>query len=350
MFGAGTQFRIADTQMHEGTRILGQILCKCFGCKPLFMILNGSFRQHLLEGLLQDCGDLRIIDGRRQCLVRIRQFINGAAVHVSCIPGNAVGQFNGLLAFFQIEEPECTKNLAVIRNDVADLAALQGGQAISNGLAGRDFLGQGRSGIDDEVGSADHRVDGQVRPRTVAAFAMEVRLDPAHAGHPRTRGNTQGAAVHAAPDMDAPDVIDIQFFQSLQHDRPAVIALFCLENLDCSAHSEDALEQLAALGFVGSWNADLSAFGEAYAGVELSMSIDENGHGVTTMNGEQTADFEAFALDNGEKDDGAGLYVAFSNLEGEAEAAPYTLEENADGDTVLTFFSDEGAISWIKAA
>ena len=110
------------------------------------------------------------------------------------------------------------------------------------------------------------------------------------------------------------------------------------------------LEQLAALGFVGSWNADLSAFGEAYAGVELSMSIDENGHGVTTMNGEQTADFEAFALDYGEKDDGAGLYVAFSNLEGEAEAAPYTLEENADGDTVLTFFSDEGAISWIKAA
>ena len=129
-----------------------------------------------------------------------------------------------------------------------------------------------------------------------------------------------------------------------------VIALFCLENLDCSAHSEDALEQLAALGFVGSWNADLSAFGEAYAGVELSMSIDENGHGVTTMNGEQTADFEAFALDNGEKDDGAGLYVAFSNLEGAAEAASYTLEQNVDGDTVLTFFSDEGAISWIKAA
>ena len=129
-----------------------------------------------------------------------------------------------------------------------------------------------------------------------------------------------------------------------------VIALFCLENLDCSSHTPEALTQLETLGFVGDWAADLSPFGDAYAGVELSMSIDENGHGVTTMNGEQTADFEAFAVDNSEKDDGAGLYVAFSNLEGEAEAAPYTLEENADGETVLTFFSEEGAISWIKAA
>ena len=53
------------------------------------------------------------------------------------------------------------------------------------------------------------------------------------------------------------------------------------------------------------------------------MSIDGNGHGVTIMNGEQTADFEAYAVDNGDKGDGQGLYVAWSNLEFEAEAAPY---------------------------
>lgn len=127
-----------------------------------------------------------------------------------------------------------------------------------------------------------------------------------------------------------------------------VIALFCLENMDYSAHTEAALRQLAELGFVGDWKADLSGFGEEYASVDLRMSIDENGHGVTTMNGEQTADFEAYAVDNGEKGDGAGLYVAYSNLEYEAEAAPYTMTVNDAGQTVLTLTADDGTISWIR--
>ena len=127
-----------------------------------------------------------------------------------------------------------------------------------------------------------------------------------------------------------------------------VIALFCLENMDYSAHTEAALRQLAELGFVGDWKADLSGFGEEYASVDLRMSIDENGHGVTTMNGAQTADFEAYAVDNGEKADGAGLYVAYSNLEHEAEAAPYTVSVNDAGETVLTLTADDGTISWIR--
>ena len=78
------------------------------------------------------------------------------------------------------------------------------------------------------------------------------------------------------------------------------------------------------------------------------MTIDENGHGVTVMNGVQTADFEAFAADTGEKGDGAGLYVAYSNLEQEAESAPYTLSANEDGQLVLTLTADDGVISWIR--
>ncbi|MBR3494751.1 MAG: hypothetical protein IKH38_04920 [Clostridia bacterium] len=127
-----------------------------------------------------------------------------------------------------------------------------------------------------------------------------------------------------------------------------VIALFCLENMDYSAHTDAALNQLADLGFVGSWKADLSAYGEDYAAVDLSMSIDANGHGVTTMNGAQTADFEAYAADSGEKGDGQGLYVAYSNLESEAESAPYTMTVNEAGQSVLTFIADDGTISWIK--
>ncbi len=127
-----------------------------------------------------------------------------------------------------------------------------------------------------------------------------------------------------------------------------VIALFCLENMDYSAHADAALEQLSALGFVGSWKADLSGFGEAYAMIDLEMTIDENGHGVTFMNGEQTADFEAYAADSGEKGDGQGVYVAWSNLEFEAEAAPYSMSVNDDGLTVLTFTADDGTISWIR--
>lgn len=127
-----------------------------------------------------------------------------------------------------------------------------------------------------------------------------------------------------------------------------VIALFCLENMDYSAHTEVALRQLAELGFVGDWSADLSSFGEEYASVDLRMSIDENGHGFTTMNGEQTADFEAYAVDNGTKGDGTGVYVAYSNLESEAEAAPYTMTVNDAGQTVLTLTADDGTICWIR--
>ena len=127
-----------------------------------------------------------------------------------------------------------------------------------------------------------------------------------------------------------------------------VIALFCLENMDCSAHTEAALRQISDLGFVGSWKADLSAYGEDYAAVDLRMTIDATGHGVTMMNGAQTADFEAYAVDNGEKGDGAGLYVAYSNLEQEAEAAPYTLTVNDAGQMVLTLTADDGTISWVR--
>jgi len=129
-----------------------------------------------------------------------------------------------------------------------------------------------------------------------------------------------------------------------------VIKLFSLENLDYSAHTEEALAQLADLGFIGTWQADMAPFGDAYANVELTMTIDETGHGITLMNGQQTADFEAYALDNGEKGDGIGIYVAFSNPEQEAEDAPYSITVNEKGQTVLTLTADDGTISWVKQA
>jgi len=128
-----------------------------------------------------------------------------------------------------------------------------------------------------------------------------------------------------------------------------VIQLFCLENSDFSARSDESAAQLADLGFVGKWVADLSEMGEEYADTELYFILDENGHGETFMDGQQTADFEAYAYDNGEEGDGAGIYVAYSNLEGSAEAADYTMIENADGDLVLTLVADDGIISYIKA-
>ena len=127
-----------------------------------------------------------------------------------------------------------------------------------------------------------------------------------------------------------------------------VITLFCLENMDYSAHTEEALAQLTDLGFVGTWQADMTPFGEAYADVELIMTIDEKGHGITLMNGQQTADFEAYALDSGEKGDGIGIYIAFSNPEQEAEDAPYVITVNENGQTVLTLSADDGTISWVK--
>jgi hypothetical protein len=127
-----------------------------------------------------------------------------------------------------------------------------------------------------------------------------------------------------------------------------VIALFCLENMDYSAHMESALKQIRDLGFVGTWQADMLPFGEEYASIDLSMTIDEAGHGVTTMDGVQTADFEAYAVDNGVKDDGIGIYVAYSNLEYEAEAAPYSMTVNDAGQTVLTLTADDGTISWVR--
>ena len=128
-----------------------------------------------------------------------------------------------------------------------------------------------------------------------------------------------------------------------------VIELFCLENMDYSAHSETALGHLKDLGFTGKWVADMSPFGEEYANVELYMLIDEEGHGQTFMNGQQTRAFEAFAADTGEKGDGAGLYVAFDNEANEPEAAPYTIVTDANGQTVLTFYAADGTISYVKA-
>lgn len=128
-----------------------------------------------------------------------------------------------------------------------------------------------------------------------------------------------------------------------------VIELFCLENLDYSAHSEAALAQLKDLGFEGKWVADMTPFGEDYANVELYMTIDENGHGLTFMNGQQTRDFEAFAVDNGEKDDGAGLYVAYDNEAKEPEAAPYVMVTDENNQIILTFYALDGTISYAKA-
>ena len=124
------------------------------------------------------------------------------------------------------------------------------------------------------------------------------------------------------------------------------VELFVLENMDYSSHTEEAVSQIS--DFIGTWNADLSAFGEAYADTELYFTIDENGHGVTMMNGEQTADFEAYVFDYGEKGDGAGIYIAYNNLEYEAEAADYTLETNDSGETVLTLYAEGGVISYKK--
>ena len=58
--------------------------------------------------------------------------------------------------------------------------------------------------------------------------------------------------------------------------------------------------------------------------------IGEDGHDETYMDGEKTADYSAYAYDNGEKDDGKGIYVAYSNLTGEVSHAEYTIEKKTE--------------------
>lgn len=126
-----------------------------------------------------------------------------------------------------------------------------------------------------------------------------------------------------------------------------VIALFCLENMDYSTRTDSSVSQIA--DFVGTWNADLSSWGDEYKDTVLYTVIDENGHGETYMDGEKTADYSAYAYDNGTKGDGEGLYVAYSNIDFEAEEADYVFTTNDDGQTVLTFVKDGSEISYIKA-
>lgn len=120
------------------------------------------------------------------------------------------------------------------------------------------------------------------------------------------------------------------------------IALFCLENSDFSARTDSSLAQISDLE--GTWDCDLSAFGDAYADTELYFTVDETGHGETFMNGEKTRDFGAYMYETG---DGEGVYVAYDNEAYEAEHADYTLT-TSDGGTVLTLTNDEGTITYVK--
>ena len=122
-----------------------------------------------------------------------------------------------------------------------------------------------------------------------------------------------------------------------------VIRLFCLENMDYSQRMEGTLEQIA--DFIGAWDADLSAFGEAYADVSLYFTVDETGHGMTYMNGVNTSEFDVYAY---ESEAGKGIYVAFEISVGEAEGADYTLQQNEQGRTVLTLYAADGTISYVK--
>ena len=122
-----------------------------------------------------------------------------------------------------------------------------------------------------------------------------------------------------------------------------VIWLFCLENMDYSQRSEDTLAQIT--DFIGTWDADLSAFGEAYSDVSLYFIVDETGHGMTYMNGVNTSEFDVYAY---ESEAGKGIYVAFEISDGEAEGADYTLQQNEQGRTVLTLYAADGTISYVK--
>ncbi len=124
-----------------------------------------------------------------------------------------------------------------------------------------------------------------------------------------------------------------------------VIRLFCLENLDYSQRADGTLEQIADL--VGTWDADMTPFGPAYANVSLYFTIDETGHGTTWMNGVVTSEFYVYAYESAP---GRGVYVAFELDAGEAEGADYTLETDESGQTVLTLFAADGTISYCKRA
>lgn len=124
------------------------------------------------------------------------------------------------------------------------------------------------------------------------------------------------------------------------------IGLFCLENSDFPQRTDSSIAQISDL--VGTWDADLSGFGEDFADTGIHFTIDASGHGETFMNGEKTRDFSAYMYDSGDKGDGEGLYVAYDNEAYEAEHADYTL--TTDGETVLTLTNDEGSITYVKRA
>ena len=124
------------------------------------------------------------------------------------------------------------------------------------------------------------------------------------------------------------------------------IALFCLENLDYSERTDSSAAQASALE--GTWDCDLSGWGEEYDGVEYHVTIDGNGSGATFMKGEKTSDFNAYMYDSGEKGDGIGTYVAYDLGTGEAEQAEYSLTIDEYGNTVLALTNDEGTLYYTK--
>ena len=124
-----------------------------------------------------------------------------------------------------------------------------------------------------------------------------------------------------------------------------VIRLFCLENMDYSQRADATLTQIS--DFIGTWDADMSPFGPAYADVSLYFTIDEAGHGTTWMNGVVTSEFDVYAYESAP---GRGVYVAYELDSGEAEGADYTLQTSESGQAVLTLYAADGTISYIKRA
>ena len=124
-----------------------------------------------------------------------------------------------------------------------------------------------------------------------------------------------------------------------------MIRLFCLENMDYSQRADATLTQIS--DFIGTWDADMSPFGPAYADVSLYFTIDEAGHGTTWMNGVVTSEFDVYAYESAP---GRGVYVAYELDSGEAEGADYTLQTSESGQAVLTLYAADGTISYIKRA